>query len=616
MVFSLASGATIINVNTASNFSHSKLIGIRQFDNGSFGGVVADLTVEIRPGSGHVYLDTIPLTKVDTQASARLAKEVACEVLELDCSKLDFLYTMRSPFVILGGPSAGAAFTATTMAALQGTQINNDVFVTGTINPAGSIGYVGGIYEKVVAAKDNGAKIVLVPKGQELVAVPGENKSVNLTIVALQDWNMQVIPVEDITDAYKYLTGFKINRSVVNNEDVASEKLNSALKKMSEGLLPQAEQLYNDSDNLLKTSSVAEKDKIQSFIEQSKTELDTAKKKFDEGSYYSTSSFAVRSMIYSSYAERLVNYYKTKNASYVKSEINIVENDISDFELLFLKNRTMDSVDDVEVIGVVIDRIMESEDTISDAKNAYNQSNFDSALYLTSYAEVRKNTAYQWLILVNEFTGNHTFVFDQTKVKEISLERIEEARNAIVYGQIVSGSALLDEAQTLLQKSETAYNDGKYVFALFEASKSRATSNLALEVSTLSNATVRAKIDELEADSLRSIQKAENLDLTPILALSYLEFAKNFYDSDPAQALIYLSYSKEMAQISEVLTKAVLGDQFMPATTPTVEKYYEQIVRLDVRGSFVEALSLLATGIAAGVLLSIASTEWKTKPKH
>ena len=406
IVFSLASGATIVNLNTASNFSQAKIIGVREFDNGSFGGVVADLTVEIRPGSGHVYLDTIPLTKVDTQASARLAKEVACEVLERDCSKLDFLYTMRSPFVILGGPSAGAAFTAATMAALQGTQINSDVFVTGTINPAGSIGYVGGIYEKVVAAKDRDAKIVLVPRGQELVAVPGEDKSVNLTIEALQNWNMQVIPVEDITDAYKYLTGFKINRSVVNNEDVASEKLNNALKKMGEGLLPQAEQLYSDAENQMKTSSVAEKDKIQSFIEQSKEELDKANEKFDEGSYYSTSSFAVRSMIYSSYAERLMSYYKTKNASYVESEIKKVENNIADFEILFLKNRTMDSVDDVEVIGVVIDRIMEGEDILNDAKDAYNKSNYDSALYLASYAEVRKNTAYQWLILVNEFKGN------------------------------------------------------------------------------------------------------------------------------------------------------------------------------------------------------------------
>ena len=200
-------------------------------------------------------------------------------------------------------------------------------------------------------------------------------------------------------------------------------------------------------------------------------------------------------------------------------------------------------------------------------------------------------------------------------MRAISLERIEEARNAIVYGQIVSGSALLTEAELHLHKSEEAYNNGKYVFSLFEASKARATANLALEVRSVSNDTVKAKINELEDDSLRSIQKAETIGLTPILALSYLEFAKNFYDSDPAQALIYLSYSKEMAQISEVLTKAVLGNQFMPEP-PTVEKYYEEIVRLDVRGSFVEALSILATGIAAGVLLSIASTEWNPKQKR
>ncbi|RLI96579.1 MAG: hypothetical protein DRO96_02815, partial [Candidatus Aenigmatarchaeota archaeon] len=42
-------------------------------------GVLATLNVTVKPGRGHVYVDTLPLTKIDTQASARLAKEVTEE---------------------------------------------------------------------------------------------------------------------------------------------------------------------------------------------------------------------------------------------------------------------------------------------------------------------------------------------------------------------------------------------------------------------------------------------------------------------------------------------------------------------------------------------------------
>ena len=107
--------------------AHTKIIGIRELGDNQYSGVIADLTVEVRPGEGHVFMDTIPLTKIDTQASARLAREVACQTLSIDCSNLDFFYIIRSSYVMIGGPSAGAALTVATMAALQNVELNEDV---------------------------------------------------------------------------------------------------------------------------------------------------------------------------------------------------------------------------------------------------------------------------------------------------------------------------------------------------------------------------------------------------------------------------------------------------------------------------------------------------------
>ena len=64
------------------------------------------------------------------------------------------------------GPSAGAALTIATIAALKHDSIRSDVVITGTINADGTIGQIGGVLEKAQAAKDIGAKLFLVPVGQ------------------------------------------------------------------------------------------------------------------------------------------------------------------------------------------------------------------------------------------------------------------------------------------------------------------------------------------------------------------------------------------------------------------------------------------------------------------
>jgi len=55
-------------------------------------GSVLEAELKITPGSGAVYVDTFPYSKLDTVASIRFSKEIACNFLDLDCSNLDFHY--------------------------------------------------------------------------------------------------------------------------------------------------------------------------------------------------------------------------------------------------------------------------------------------------------------------------------------------------------------------------------------------------------------------------------------------------------------------------------------------------------------------------------------------
>ncbi|MDO8095097.1 MAG: hypothetical protein Q6360_16590, partial [Candidatus Brocadiales bacterium] len=87
---------------------HMKLLAVSETKEG-YSGITADLYLKVEPGSGKVFIESFPLTKMDTQISTRFAKETACYELEMDCDKYDFFYTVNADTALIGGPSAGAA---------------------------------------------------------------------------------------------------------------------------------------------------------------------------------------------------------------------------------------------------------------------------------------------------------------------------------------------------------------------------------------------------------------------------------------------------------------------------------------------------------------------------
>lgn len=130
-------------------------------------GVATWLKVESAAGEGRTLVNINQLLFwTDTQYSIQTAKYVAENYTGYDLSDADIIYTINTTANLIEGPSAGAALTVATVAALRNQTISPDVLITGTITPNGTIGEVGGILEKAVAAKSAGAKIFLVPEGQ------------------------------------------------------------------------------------------------------------------------------------------------------------------------------------------------------------------------------------------------------------------------------------------------------------------------------------------------------------------------------------------------------------------------------------------------------------------
>jgi uncharacterized protein len=130
-------------------------------------GVVTQLKVQAVPGEGRALVNINQiLFWVDTQFSIRVAKQVAEKITKVPLNKFDLIYSIETEATVIEGQSAGAALTIATVAALTNKTINQSVIITGTINPDGTIGPVGGILAKANAAKSAGAKLFLVPAGQ------------------------------------------------------------------------------------------------------------------------------------------------------------------------------------------------------------------------------------------------------------------------------------------------------------------------------------------------------------------------------------------------------------------------------------------------------------------
>ncbi len=142
------------------------------------------------------------------RAAAWVSNVVAADLSGTNPSNLQITFE-RSGRV--DGPSAGGLMTVGVLAALRGDPLRNDTAMTGTINPDGTIGPVGGIPQKIEGAAAAGMKQVLVPYGQRTGFDQKKKADVDL-IEHGQRLGVKVQMVGDIFQAYELLTGAKLPR--------------------------------------------------------------------------------------------------------------------------------------------------------------------------------------------------------------------------------------------------------------------------------------------------------------------------------------------------------------------------------------------------------------------
>lgn len=165
-----------------------------------FGGDVLYIEAVGSPGSGRLQL-TGSLGDVMSE-SARLAMSYLksrAERFELDLeavAKTDLHLHFPAGAIKKDGPSAGIAIASAFYSCLTGRTAPGDIAMTGELTVVGEVLPIGGVREKLLAAKNFGLRRVLLPKGNEPDVVelrPDLREGIEITFVATFDEVFEIL---------------------------------------------------------------------------------------------------------------------------------------------------------------------------------------------------------------------------------------------------------------------------------------------------------------------------------------------------------------------------------------------------------------------------------------
>lgn len=506
-----------------------KLLAVKEIGNNTFAGDTADLYLTLQPGNGRVFLETFPLTKMDTQISTRFAKEIACNYFDLNCEQYDFIYTIRSKSSIVGGPSAGAAIAALTAAVVQGLEVDDSITVTGTINSGGLVGPVGGLKEKIGAAKDIDVSTVLIPGGTRFQ----EENNLTLDLASYaQDLDVTVLEVFDLNDLVYWLTGERLRNENYSLE--VDEEYVEIMKKLANRLCDKTTQLKEELEGYNLTGEEEEVLKNKTI---------SAAEALEDGLYYPAASYCFGANIV---ARNFL--YEKENLTEEKFEQEVFElkQRLRDFELE-IEEKSLKTITDLQTYSVVMERLNEAGENLEEVETG----DFSSL----AYASERLTSAQSW----SEFfkMSGKEYEMDEEILENSCLKKIQEAKERQQYLRFF----MLGNLPTGVQSAEKVYQEGNHKLCIVMASEAKAEidallSTIGVEKEKL-DVLIEHKLKSLELSLARTIREGS----FPILGYAYYQYAKDLRKENPGAALLYIEYALELGNLDMYFEEETVSEK-------------------------------------------------------
>ena len=146
------------------------------------GGDTLQIEVNVMPGEGKIDLtgQMGDVMKESARTALSYVRSVSgkYKVAENFYKKKDFHIHIPEGAVPKDGPSAGITMATALLSAVTHTPVRADLAMTGEVTLRGRVLPIGGLKEKILAAKMAEVKTVLVPKENEkdIEEIPGEIK--------------------------------------------------------------------------------------------------------------------------------------------------------------------------------------------------------------------------------------------------------------------------------------------------------------------------------------------------------------------------------------------------------------------------------------------------------
>ncbi|RME78386.1 hypothetical protein D6774_01325 [Candidatus Woesearchaeota archaeon] len=494
-------------VSVAAQTDSIHLLAVSE-DKGTFTGTTAKLFLEIKPGQGRVFIETIPAAKVDTQLSTRFAQQSACKFTNTDCSKYDFFYQIQSSSSLIGGPSGGAAIAGLTAAMLRGDDVRDDVAITGTISSGYLIGPVGHVLEKVEAAAQKNLSLVLIPAGQ---AEYHDEKNRTFDVITVGRLKgVEVREVENLAQVVSLITGKKIEEKP--QEIVLPPFYEKTMREVAQELCDHS----TEKLSLLETDELGEDE--QAFVERGKEILLESENLTDQ--YYAKASRCFSAN---------VQFQKAIDLLKNESSVEMLNESISLFESE-LDAYVIETLSDLQTMMIVRERLRDAKEHLTSDP---------------SYAKVRFESAQSWA----RFFGmpSREYKLDKEALAASCFAKrgeVEELRQyLLLFVEQLGGT------QTRLEVIDELAQQGDYASCLYEAALLHADLQAIASTLGVSSEEFEQLVDRKLNAAKTSVAQQIDQGIFPMAAYAYYELGRSVQESSPANALIYAEYALELSEL-------------------------------------------------------------------
>ncbi|MBI4438961.1 hypothetical protein HY640_03455 [Candidatus Woesearchaeota archaeon] len=551
---------------------HIKLLAVADRED-RYEGLTADLFLQVRPGQGKVFIESFPLTKLDTQISTRFAKEIACNELALDCGNYDYFYTIRADTALVGGPSAGAAAAVLTAAVLVGLDIDGGVAITGTINSGGLIGPVGGLKEKIQAAKGQNIRKVLIPEETRFYRAPNSSDDAIDLFEFGKKIGVEVVEVSDLKDALFEFTGHRFERF---SENISIDPVYAGTMRSL------AESLCNESLSF-GAATGWNLSSVEDAFSSARNLSEKGAVSMSRGEFYSAASFCFGANVrYEFVRLKLMNL----SAEEIRASASGVFDDVRAFQSKLPKRET---VTDVQGYATVRERLLDAVDNANLSIRHASEARVDEALFALAYARERLSSAEAWSRFLG--TGGRKVLLDSSLLEASCNSKIAEAEERYQYAGLFLKAGL----SGIRKDIDRAYDDlqsGDFELCLAKASKAKADADFLLSLLSVEESGLRKLAERKLNTSRRSIVRNSKEGVFPIVGYSYYEYANSLKETDLYSALVYAEYALELSNMDIYFRNESSLNSLPMKSKADYEKYVLFVAGLLI-GSVVVAAVLL-----------------------